>query len=471
MPPEEVRGQGAPHGHDGLTGAPGTPDHADGPPHPGWARPGDAPPEQDWSRRPLWEPAPPQHESGPLEPSPFGPPSAFGPQSPHGPPTGFGPASPSGFAAAPQWAPAGDTLWHESARPRGSSPAYTPLPHDRPQPHHHLLRTPRWRWWRPVLGLLLAAALSVVAILGLFLFGAVAALAAGEPASSIDAMDGALALSEPLGLLVANLSLAILIPPVLLAVLVVHRERPGWVTSVTGALRAWLLWRFTVLALLVSVLAYAVVFLIPPPPGEAAAAAGGAGGGGGPGWLMVAVLLLVVLLSTPLQAAAEEYVFRGYLTQAVAGWIPRPAVALAVAGALSAVLFAVAHGSQDAALFSSRLGFAVVATWTVWRTGGLEAAIAVHTANNVVVLALAVVSGDLAGALEVSETAWRYTAVDLGSMVVFAALVGGWCRRLQPDRVSVVDPSGRHGHRVHGASGSAFETHGRIGYSRPGAPP
>ena len=35
-------------------------------------------------------------------------------------------------------------------------------------------------------------------------------------------------------------------------------------------------------------------------------------------------MLLVVLTTTPLQAAAEEYVFRGYLSQAIAGWIGRP---------------------------------------------------------------------------------------------------------------------------------------------------
>ena len=33
---------------------------------------------------------------------------------------------------------------------------------------------------------------------------------------------------------------------------------------------------------------------------------------------------VVVLLTTPLQSAAEEYLFRGYLSQAIAGWIRRP---------------------------------------------------------------------------------------------------------------------------------------------------
>ena len=36
-------------------------------------------------------------------------------------------------------------------------------------------------------------------------------------------------------------------------------------------------------------------------------------------------LLLVVVLTTPLQSAAEEYLFRGYLSQAVAAWVRHPA--------------------------------------------------------------------------------------------------------------------------------------------------
>ena len=51
--------------------------------------------------------------------------------------------------------------------------------------------------------------------------------------------------------------------------------------------------------------------------------------------------LLVVLLLTPLQAAAEEYAFRGYLLQAFGGLRPQP---LAFAVGLSSLLFALAHG-------------------------------------------------------------------------------------------------------------------------------
>ena len=56
--------------------------------------------------------------------------------------------------------------------------------------------------------------------------------------------------------------------------------------------------------------------------------------------------LLVVLLLTPLQAAGEEYAFRGYLTQAFGGALPAPRCRRSSAPAL---LFALAHGAAERA--------------------------------------------------------------------------------------------------------------------------
>ena len=63
--------------------------------------------------------------------------------------------------------------------------------------------------------------------------------------------------------------------------------------------------------------------------------------------------LLVLVLLTPLQAAGEEYAFRGYLTQAFGGLFRRPWVA--VAG--PALLFALAHGAQNPPVFFDRFAF------------------------------------------------------------------------------------------------------------------
>lgn len=87
-------------------------------------------------------------------------------------------------------------------------------------------------------------------------------------------------------------------------------------------------------------------------------------------------MFAVVLV--PLQSAAEEYVFRGQLMQTIGSWLKRPAFAIL----LPVPLFVVGHdydlwGQLDIAVL------ALAAGWLAWRTGGLEAPIALHLVNNV----------------------------------------------------------------------------------------
>ena len=100
------------------------------------------------------------------------------------------------------------------------------------------------------------------------------------------------------------------------------------------------------------------------------------------------------LLTTPLQSAAEEYLFRGYLSQAIAGWIRRPAVGAVVAAVVTAALFSLAHAPGDLPTFLDRFAFGLAASAVVWLTGGLEAAIVLHAVNNVLVFVLAGALGD-----------------------------------------------------------------------------
>jgi membrane protease YdiL (CAAX protease family) len=90
-------------------------------------------------------------------------------------------------------------------------------------------------------------------------------------------------------------------------------------------------------------------------------------------WLMLAIIVLLV----PLQATAEEYVFRGYLMQAIGGWLKHPAFAIL----LPVPLFMLGHLYDVWGLLDVGV-FAVFAAWLTWRTGGLEAAIVAHVINN-----------------------------------------------------------------------------------------
>jgi hypothetical protein len=72
----------------------------------------------------------------------------------------------------------------------------------------------------------------------------------------------------------------------------------------------------------------------------------------------------------------------------------------------------------------------VVASWLAWRTGGLEASIALHAANNLVSLGYTASTGSVQEALETSSLGWPYAFLDMAMMVVFAVVVArlahGW---------------------------------------------
>lgn len=294
-------------------------------------------------------------------------------------------------------------------------PAYAgPDPDDT---YPRLLRTPRARWWRPVLGLLLGALVLVLVSVAVLV---VALLLSGDTSGSSDATEAALDPDTPRGLLANNLLIAAIVPAAALVVTAVHREHAGLLVSVTRRVRWGLLGRLLALALLVVLVSYGVGYLIPsdavgtarvPPTGT------------------LVGLLAVILLTTPLQAAAEEVGFRGYLSQAVSSWFARPAVGIVTAGAVSAVLFALAHGLQDPWLFGDRLTFGVVASWLAWRTGGLEAPVALHVANNLVSLVATAATGSLEESLTASTLEWQFAVLDVVMMLVFAVLVDRLARR------------------------------------------
>ena len=279
-----------------------------------------------------------------------------------------------------------------------------------------LLRTPRWRWWRPLLGLLGLGFGVVFGGVVVTLVAVIVATATGASGDSVteDALDP----DTVLGLLANNLILATIIPAAALTVLVVHQESPGWLASVTGRVRWGLLARLAPLALAVVLVFYGLGLLVP-----------GDTDGSAPTTATLVGLLAVILLTTPLQAAAEEVGFRGYLTQAVSSWFARPVVGIVVGGVVSAVCFALAHGVQDPWLFADRLCFGAVASWLAWRTGGLEASVALHTANNLVSLVVSAATGTLSDSLTASSLDWRLAALDVAMMVVFALLVDRLVRR------------------------------------------
>jgi membrane protease YdiL (CAAX protease family) len=321
----------------------------------------------------------------------------------------------------------------------------TPAPREYPQ----ALRGPGHRWWRPLLGLVAVIACTVLLVGAMLLYALafVVAEALGtqlpDPSNLTDAW-----FVSPAGLLVTNLGLALGIPIALVATWAQAR-RGGLVSSVLGRVR----WR-----LLLGALGLALLLLVPLTfagdllltqldlPADGAGSDGGAAGEDpwwpftpASGWLALAA---VVLLTTPLQAAGEEYFFRGWLTQWTGSMLRWRWLAIALPAVLTAFLFALAHGSQSPWLFADRLVFGLVASLLVWRTGGLECAVALHVANNLLAFGLAIAYDGLEDSLLITEIAPAEGAVSITGTIITTAVLLWWARRRRPALV-VPEPAER----------------------------
>lgn len=243
------------------------------------------------------------------------------------------------------------------------------------------MRTPRHRWWHPLGSSGIALGLTIV----VFVFGGIASIPAlfasggAEVLDSPEAMYDAAFESAPV-LALNNLMLAALIPVALLAVRWGHPVAARFLHSVTGRVRwGWMLRCALVLLpvyLVYVVGAWALSGAVVLPRAE--------------DWVW---LVLMAFVLTPFQAAGEEYLFRGWVLVTVGSWFRRPLLGWIAGGLVSTAIFALAHGSLDAWILLDLSAFAVAAVWLTWRTGGLEAAVALHVVNNVVVIAFGNVVG------------------------------------------------------------------------------
>ena len=338
---------------------------------------------------------------------PAWPPPAPGQQpsypAPGYPAPGYGYGQPTAYAAPPAY------------------PVYPAFPHAEPQPYHQMLRTWTYAWWKPVVGI-------VVLILGFFLVAPLALLpivligVIPQDGDYLDNLMGALSFEtiEPVSLLYLNLTLGSIILVTWGIERFVHRLRPRWLSSVVPKLR----WRFLGVCMGLSVVALVAQVVVGQlVPGDTEADLSGAVNDFTGTTLVLAV---IVVLTTPLQAAGEEYAFRGYLTQAV-GSLTRSAW---FAVLVPALIFAIVHGAQNVPLFFDRFMFGVIAGWLVIRTGGLEAGIALHVLNNLLAFGFALTFGDISESLMVSEVSWWNIPLTLTQSGVYAALVILVARRM-----------------------------------------
>lgn len=285
---------------------------------------------------------------------------------------------------------------------------------EEPRPYPLVLRTAAYRWWQPTLGLLLA-------VLSFALFApligqliAAVAVAVDHEGSFNDAMTRTIKV-DPVtwqGLLYLNLLLAGLVPATWGIVRFVHGVSGKWLMSVRPGIRwryFWACFGLAVVAVLAQLLLGTVL------PGDVNAL------DGSPNKVTGAVLAMaaVVALTTPFQAMGEEYFFRGYLMQAFGALTRRPWIAVVV----TSLLFALAHGVQNAPLFLDRFTFGLMAGYVVLRTGGLEAGIALHVWNNLFAFGLALGIGNIDETLHVDEVSWANLPLSLTQNLLYLVMV------------------------------------------------
>jgi membrane protease YdiL (CAAX protease family) len=224
-----------------------------------------------------------------------------------------------------------------------------------------------------------------------------------RPATSLNDYEAAgRRLEHPVGMLASNLGLAMLTLIAAFTLYTAHRVRPRWLSSVRPGLR----WRYLGLCAAAAAAVFAGVLALSGSLSASAAT---------PTQPQLVAFLLIIVITSPLQAAAEEYLFRGYLLQAFGSLAATPWFGVVA----SALLFALFHGSQNLPLFIDRFAFGLLAAVLAWRTGGLEAGIAAHTANNLLAYGSAALTGSITSLRAIDTISWANAALDIGGFTAF----------------------------------------------------
>jgi membrane protease YdiL (CAAX protease family) len=301
-------------------------------------------------------------------------------------------------------------------------------------PYHRLARTAAHRWWRFPLGTLFIVVAGLVAMIGGYGAYVIAAEVSGRP----DGPDGTATFGPLPELAVGFLSIAVILPFVLIAARLIQQRPAGSLSSVAGRIR----WRWLAVCLGVATVTI-IVFLTAVT--VLAAATGEDAGLDDPlaGWGPFLVSAVVVLAVVPLQAAAEEYLCRGWLLQGLGAWLRSPWLPILV----QAAVFAALHGWGTPWGFADLMLFGVVAGWVTVRTGGLEAAVALHVMNNLLGTLVAAAFGQLTIDETAADMPWQGFAADVPILIGFAAVIVWLARRRELATMTpiVVHPTADYG--------------------------
>lgn len=241
-------------------------------------------------------------------------------------------------------------------------------------PYHRLSHVnPRARWFTPVLeGLLIAGIYFVLLLIVSFALLAFAVMLR-VPYDYLTDLQRIYAnvFKTPLVFIALLITIIPVIPAIFIARLITNFKPLGLIHSIAGRMRWSYLGVFLVFGFLIFGLYYVGFATL---DGSLTTQNSVHPLNSGMFWLYIVLILLIV----PFQCYAEELLFRGYLMQTVGRWLKNPVWAIIV----PAPIFMVLHGYGLWGLLSV-LTMALIAGFLCWYTGGLEAGIGLHIANNV----------------------------------------------------------------------------------------
>jgi membrane protease YdiL (CAAX protease family) len=290
-----------------------------------------------------------------------------------------------------------------AARGVRPGPVLPPLDESRPFGVHI-----RMAWWRSLIVIVALPLTLVITQLGLYLL---AGLVEGDPFAQE---------LTPLKLLAANISTGI---TALLALVLVGRfAKVPWRT-VFSAPRRFDRRRLVIYFLGSLVIVGLGMVIVGLTASEAV------------GWTSLSItgttvgILVVGILSTPIQTTGEEIILRGAVLPAAGSWFRSVRPAFIAGLIVSSLMFAYLHAATDPMLFAYYIFFSVCTAVMGLITRGLEAAIAFHAANNLILTTLnALFAGGGAIAVERSEGSAGGLALLVPAVACLAALIMVWLR-------------------------------------------
>lgn len=262
-----------------------------------------------------------------------------------------------------------------------------------------------YRWYKPLIVVAVFAAAYVLAYLAVVTAAGLTGMLGGVSADDVISRFGGgydnMDVSDPVGSLINLGGVAAMIPALAVASLIV-RDRPfSSYSSSRGGWSHGVFFRCLPIAIITCAVPIVVNSVIFEHSGSFRNSFTAAG-------------LAVFLVLVPLQCIAEEYVFRGLVTQTLGSWFRFPLVALLI----QALGFAALHPYNlygRIAVFASGLGMGLAA----WLGRGIEVSSALHIVNNITVFTLSSLNLSKVS----SEVSLREMALSAGINVLYVLVV------------------------------------------------